>query len=324
MPNPRTIHSMTVAILLAIAPTGIADPKEESVPKPAIVASDSAEKEKETGPQFLRMLRREDHSPIALQTAIVRFVPADSPDSGVTVDLISAVHVAEKSYYGQLNRRFREYDLVLYELVAPEGTRIPKGGVGMNAHPVSLLQTAMTDVLNLEFQLNAVDYTCKNFVHADMSPDQFAESMRERGESMFQVFFRMMGYALSQQTKTSSSDFALLLALFRKDRAVAMKRVLAEQFEDLDGSLTAINGPDGSTLITERNKVALEGLRKQLDAGHKKLAIFYGAAHMPDFQKRLCDDFGLTPSETTWLVAWDLEGKPKPPAKAKLSPQGAL
>ena len=329
MPNRRTTPSLALAILLAITPMVIAEPKEESVPKPAIAASTSSQKEsdssqKESEPRFLRMLRRENKTPLALQTAIVRFVPADAPHSGVSVDLISAVHVAEKSYYSQLNRRFREYDLVLYELVAPEGTRIPKGGVGTSTHPVSLLQTAMTGMLNLEFQLNAVDYTRKNFVHADMSPEQFAESMRKRGESMFQIFFRMMGYALSQQTNSSGGDVALLVALFSKDRALAMKRVLAEQFEDLEGSLNAINGPDGSTLITERNKVALAGLRKQLDAGHKKLAIFYGAAHMPDFQKRLRDDFGLTPSATTWLVAWDLQGKPKPQTKAKVSPPRPL
>ena len=161
-------------------------------------------------------------------------------------------------------------------------------------------------------------------VYAVLSPEQFAESMRKRGESMFQVFFRMMGYALSQQTNSSGGDVALLLALFSKDRAVAMKRILAEQFENLEGSLNAINGPEGRTLGTGRTQVPLAGLRKQLDAGHKKLAIFYGAAHLPDFPKRLRDDFGLTPSATTWLVAWDLQGKPKPQTKAKVSPHRPL
>jgi len=263
--------------------------------------------------RFLRLSRRDDQSPLALEAAIVRYVPSDCGRSHPTVDLISAVHVAEKSYYGELNRRFKDYDVVLYELVAPEGTRIPKGGAGVGASPVSMLQNAMTGVLELEFQLRGIDYTAENLVHADMSPEQFSESMRTRGESMFQVFFRMMGYAMAGQNTQAggSSDLRLFLALFNKNRALAMKRVMAEQFEDMEGSLTAINGPDGSTLITERNKVAVEVLREEIAAGHKKLAIFYGAGHMPDFEQRLRDELGLVPIKTEWLMAWDLKGKPK-------------
>ena len=267
----------------------------------------------------MRLARGDDKSPLALEAAIVRYVPTDCGQTAPAVDLISAVHVAEKSYYGELNRRFKTYDVVLYELVAPEGTRIPKGGVGVGASPVSMLQNAMTGVLELEFQLRGIDYTAENLVHADMSPEQFSESMRNRGESMFQVFFRMMGYAMARQNTQAggSSDLRLVMALFNKNRALAMKRVMAEQFEDMEGSLTAINGPDGSTLITERNKVAVEVLRKQIEAGKQKLAIFYGAGHMPDFEQRLRDEFGLVPISTEWLAAWDLKAEPKKAEEAE-------
>ncbi|MDA1178761.1 MAG: hypothetical protein O2931_08195, partial [Planctomycetota bacterium] len=61
--------------------------------------------------------------PIALDTAIVSFEPAVVDGSkpqgaGVRVDLVAAVHVGERSYYDVLNRRFADYDVVLYELVA--------------------------------------------------------------------------------------------------------------------------------------------------------------------------------------------------------------
>ena len=48
-------------------------------------------------------------------------------------------------------------------------------------------------------------------------------------------------------------------------------------------------------------------LRKQIAAGKKKIAIFYGAGHMADFQKRLGEDFDLTPKSTRWLTAWDMK-----------------
>jgi hypothetical protein len=175
-----------------------------------------------------------------------------------------------------------------------------------------MLQTIMTDVLDLEFQLRGIDYQRANMVHADMSPEQFAETMRKRGETMLGTLIRTMGYAMAQQSRdpSGSGDLKLLTALFDKDRATALKRVLAEQFEDLEGALGALSGPDGSTLISERNKVALEVLREQIATGKRRIAIFYGAGHMSDMRLRLRDDFRLVPRETRWIAAWDLRSKP--------------
>ncbi len=68
----------------------------------------------------------------------------------------------------------------------------------------------------------------------------------------------------------------------------------------------AVEGKKGSTLVAERNKKALQVLRREIDAGKKKLAIFYGAAHMPDMSKRLMSEFDLVPASTVWLDAWKL------------------
>ena len=38
----------------------------------------------------------------------------------------------------------------------------------------------MTSALGLSFQLDEIDYTRPNLVHADMTPDEFAQSMRDR------------------------------------------------------------------------------------------------------------------------------------------------
>jgi hypothetical protein len=117
-----------------------------------------------------------------------------------------------------------------------------------------------------------------------------------------------LGYALAKQG--GGGDAGLLLALLGKNRQLALKRVMAEQFEDLRTQAQVFDGPKGSTLISGRNKAALEVLRQQIAAGKRKLAIFYGAAHMPDMEKRLRQDFGLVPSSVRRLVAWDL-GKPR-------------
>jgi hypothetical protein len=77
---------------------------------------------RERDAKYLRVAY-ERQVPIALQTAIVRF--AGSGEQTFVVDLVAAVHYADRGYFERLNRRFRDYDAVLYELVAPEGLTRP-------------------------------------------------------------------------------------------------------------------------------------------------------------------------------------------------------
>lgn len=263
---------------------------------------------KSASKSYLRMERDDKGEPLSLQSAVVRFTQDKGKYEGSAVDLVSAVHVADKEYYDQLNKLLAEYDAVLYELVAPEGTRVPRGGPRGSTSPVTGLQTGMTGLLELDFQLAEIDYGADNMVHADMSPEQFRNSMRRRGETVTTMFMRMFGYALAKQSQNSSNntDAKLLLAFLDPNRAMALKRVLAEQFEQMDGMLAFFDGPDGSTIITERNGVALDVLRKQLDEGKRKIAIFYGAGHMADFERRLKADFGMDRADIRWLTAWDL------------------
>jgi len=296
-PSPARLAGIALAALLAAALGRAEEPKNDP-------------KDEQQGPhdQFVRILRNPAKVPQALQTAIVRHVPQDCGRSRPTVDLVAAIHIGDSAYYQQLNGLFEKYEVVLFELVAPESATVPKGGGKANGNPVSALQNAMTGALDLQFQLKGIDYTRKNFVHADMSPEEFAKSMDRRGESLVQMFFRAMGYGLARQNGGQSGlgDGELLMALMNKNRALALKRVMAGQFEDLEGQIGALNGKDGSTLITERNKKALAVLEKQIEQGKGRIAIFYGAGHMHDMQQRLKDEFRLAPISTRWLTAWDM------------------
>ena len=89
------------------------------------------------------------------------------------------------------------------------------------------------------------------------------------------MFFRMMGQGIAQQSKLQaqgkSTEADLLLALFDRNRSSALKRVMADQFESMEGMMGALEGPKGSTIITERNKVALKKLSEQIAAGKQKI-----------------------------------------------------
>jgi hypothetical protein len=243
-----------------------------------------------------------------MQTAVVSYQSPKQP--GVEVSLVGAVHIGDKSYYEDLNKLFENYDVVLYELVAPEGTRVPKGGrQGPNLHPIGMMQDGMSTILELSHQLNCVDYTKKNFVHADMSPEEFSKSMDQRGESFFQMYLRLMGAGIAQSAAATegTSDADLLMALFSKDRALTLKRLMAQQFDTLGAAMSVLDGPGGTAILTERNKRCFEVLDKQLEAGKKRIAIFYGAAHLPDMERRLVGDYGFARSGEKWLTAWQLQ-----------------
>jgi len=239
---------------------------------------------------------------------IVRYVPVNQ-ENGVTVDVIGAIHVGEMAYYADLNERFAHYDALLFELVAPEGIQFEEGQKLESSSPVGALQGGLKSLFGLEFQLERVNFAKPNFVHADMSPEEFARTMKERGESFLQLLFRLMGQGMAaqgQQKASGVSDVQVLMALLRQDR-VLLKRILAEQLEGMEGSLSVLGGPDGgSTIITERNKKALEVLRREMADGRKKIGIFYGAGHLADFDARLKKDFEMAAGEKTWLPAWDL------------------
>jgi hypothetical protein len=258
--------------------------------------------------------------PLALETAVARYVPAGG-EGELTVDLVSAVHVGDRSYYEELNRRLAKYDVVLYELVAPKGTRIPKGGKRDSTNPIALLQTLMRTVLHLESQTEQIDYTRKNFVHADLSPEEMLQAMRQRGESGLTLALGVAADILRQQNLQElrqgkagavGEDLDPLGLLFDPQAAGKLKRLLAQQLATLDDENGGLGQTLNNLLIVDRNKAALRVFQKELAKGRKHIAIFYGAGHMPDMERRLLADFGLRRQGTTWLRAWDLQAAGSP------------
>ncbi|WDI42644.1 hypothetical protein [Bremerella sp. P1] len=272
----------------------------------SILLASSAQAETKTesdAPEFVRVKKNASERPVALQTAIAHY---QSDDGGLKIDLVGAVHIGEDSYYQELNKRFKSYDAVMYELVAPEGTRVPKGHKGTGS-PVSGIQNGMKDMLELEFQLEKVDYSPENFVHADMSPEEFAKDMEERGDGLLHMFARAMGQGLVQQSKGGNSDAAIMMAFFSKDRAMKLRRVFASQMSDMESSMKAIEGKNGSTIISQRNAKAFEVMGKSIKDGKKNIAVFYGAGHLEDMHDRLKKDFDMQLQSVEYLDAWKLE-----------------
>ncbi len=268
---------------------------------------------------FIRIEKSEDGKPLSLDTAVVSY---KAGSQGAQVDLIGAVHIGEASYYRELNRLFDQYDVLLYELVAPEGTIVSAKAQQESSNPISFLQKSMKNFLGMESQLEKVDYSKKHFVRADMTPTQMAKKMEERGDTALTIALSTMVDVMRQQNKAAqnpqdnplmSSDMGLMELLENPHKA---KLMMAQQFVSTGSLDEALGGSLNQLLVIDRNAEAIKGLQKQLAQGKQRIGIFYGAAHLPDLEKRLVSDFSMTKGETRWIKAWDLtstKGKPIEP-----------
>jgi len=268
------------------------------------------------------------HQGGSLQTADVEFKNAN----GVSVHLIGAIHIGEKEYYDSLNRDFRNYDAVLYEMVKPKDAPPPEpGDAAKSDSAISQFQRFLKDALDLDFQLDDIDYTAPNFVHADLDKETFEKMQEERGETFEMIFMRMVMKAFTDPPPVNNNANAanddsgddLISMLTHPDMERQIKVVVARQLGQIDLSAMGLDGPNGSVLVTERNKAALQVLSDTLASGKRKIAIFYGAAHMTDMSKRL-EAMGFSPTSTRWNLAWDLTIRPDEPSAMEKLMRGLL
>lgn len=257
--------------------------------------------------QFSRYL--EDGDKPRLEVSIVTLKGAD----GFTVDLVSAVHIADQAYYQALNKRFEKYDAVLFELISSGDHIRPEKGQKSNS-PVSMLQRTMKSVLGLTFQLDEIDYSKANFVHADMDVEDFFAAQEARGESLMGLMVKAWIDSMSATPPPPKPGEVIYKPVdwgtTPETRRRALKLVFAQTLGDLERQALQLDGPEGSAILTDRNDACLKVLREERKAGKKHVAIFYGAAHMPDMATKLVRQDGLKYVKTEWLRAWDIQALP--------------
>lgn len=251
---------------------------------------------------------------------------------GVNVELIGAVHIADTAYYQALTKLFTGYEDLLFELVdgqrmkeEMEGKRpVRRKGKAALVEPgekaapkddedrspafkiISGLMHGFGNYFHLQYQTDGIDYHTKNFVHADVSMDEFVRLQAEKGES----FISLIEKAITAQLEIGSHPEAepkgsqLLLALLGDSSG--LKVAMARQLAMADDLVKAMEEGDGSVIISERNKKALAVFDREVAAGRKNLGIFYGAAHLFDMEKRL-EQKGYQRTGERWMTAWDIK-----------------
>ncbi len=246
-----------------------------------------------------RLIEEEDSQ--TLQTALWSYQKDD-----ITLDLIGAVHIADAAYYDELNTRFKEYDAIFYEMVADPPTikalqNPKKGQARKNASDLNKLYSLYQTMMGLSLQTTDIDYTQSNFIHADMTQREFERAQNEAGETI-------MSAAMGAGLDLSEIDQGLVMRAMMTGDSTLLKTELIGLLASADDGLGA--EAHQSVLLNTRNDTCLSIVKKALkkDPELKKAAIFYGAAHLPDFHRKITKS-GWTLTTREWVNAWKINLK---------------
>ena len=242
-----------------------------------------------------------------LQTAIVSF----ENDVGVQLNLVAAVHLGEEEYYAELNDYFKAQDVVLYELVA-EPDQVPvRGSREASTSLVGFIQQSMAKFLKLCFQLDEIDYTQSNFLHADLTPSQLDELMASKNENFFTMFLNLAMAQMAEQNASpdgrlsSFNMLSLLSAMNSEDQNAALKFLFAQELGRSGGVIVGEELEQQLTILGDRNKAALRVLGDALqNPDFRRVSIFYGAAHMPGIEREISATMGFARTGLSWQSAW--------------------
>lgn len=262
-----------------------------------------------------------ENAPDVLETAVVRFQKGDS-----IVDLVAVVHLADEGYYENLNSLLAGYDVVLYEMVGgkyedrAQNTQV-QVEEGNPLASVSQLQSMAKKFLGLEFQLDGINYGAGNFEHADVDWEQFESLMGSREQSFSTIMTRAMNLmgegsvpGMPSGEAASAALLNSLVSAITTGDTAGLKRSIAPFLSEAEALITELEGDDGTVLVTERNKIVMNRIAEKTtgpDAA-KKVAVFYGAGHMPDLENRLLEA-GYEKKTEAWATAWEITDQPSDP-----------
>ena len=254
--------------------------------------------------QYIRYQQGRTQNDGALQIAVETW----TTPSGATIDLYGVVHIADSAYYRQVQLDLSAYDAVLYEgvgltrQVAEARERNPNGN---RSSGLSSVQRTMGTVLGLEFQMDSISYIGSNMVHADMGENELPAETRQQVNPLERFVSPETLKRLAPLVELGST---LLDQYFAQNPEIrnGLKTQFASQLAGAD--MTKQLPPQlYQSIVIDRNAVVMRVLAQQLQQhpGQRRISIFYGAAHMPDFQQRFTQ-LGYTRTGVRYMTAWNI------------------
>ena len=174
------------------------------------------------------------------------------------------------------------------------------------------LQTRLAEALDLVHQGQGVDYGRKGWQPSDMAIDEVRRAVAARGGDFSKAEDMLAGRGLTGvMVRLFLGLLKAMDALTGGEARLAVKATLVEALGNGPIEPEADGTFDKATIgaiIDDRNQVVMDDLDllRALCAELPSIAIFYGAGHMPDFERRLAER-GYVPGRMRWLRAIDVD-----------------
>lgn len=255
-----------------------------------------------------------------LQVAVRQFVPLDR--SKPIVWLAGVSHVGESNYYCGLQKLLNAQDLVLFEGVTDRASRAAgQKTFHRGEEDLGSLQNTMAESLGLAFQLDSIDYERPNFRNSDLTIEQIAQLIAKEAppggtpSKTAQEFQKLLDMMQGDSLVGAMVGAAIKLIGSSPKLQALMKLMMIEVLGRFSGDMSEFQGlpPEWKKLmdilIRARNEAVLQDLRIELGkrSPARSIAVFYGAAHMEDFERRLTRDLNYRPGREEWLPAFSVD-----------------
>ncbi|MDA1195589.1 MAG: hypothetical protein O2894_10450 [Planctomycetota bacterium] len=271
-----------------------------------------------------------------LDIAVTRYTAAAG---GPDVLLFGVVHIADAPYFEAVRAELDTYGTVLYEGVKPEhqDNEAWQRSFTEQGGEAAAMQRTLAGWFGFAYQLDAIDYTRPHFVHADMTMEAFLAAggadflpQLKQPEPSAHGADAPVGSDDTDETEgdpeaaveSAPAEPGGLSPAVRKTWEIAKgwgdmalsrpgplrsgaRRMFAETLGGTDlGHALAMRPGFSELILIRRNEVVIEHLKAALPSRPGPLAIFYGAAHMPDLEERLTTELGYARADAHWLRAW--------------------
>lgn len=240
-------------------------------------------------------------APGALEIGIGRFFHAPTR---TTLFLVGAVHIADRSYYDALQDVLDSCDVVLFEGVGPKaGDAPPSDAQIARMDALFELQLRLNDALGLTFQKDGLDYQRRFWRNADVDFGSLTGELDARGVALPTDSPLVQGLL-----KMVLGGLDLAQAGVDPRMRAMLKRQVAAALAMADSMMALQMKGLSEVLLDWRNDAALRVLDEELAEGAagRWLALFYGAAHLPDFATKLAAR-GFEFEGATYLPAWRVD-----------------
>lgn len=240
------------------------------------------------------------------------------PSKKLKVTLLSAIHFAQAPLYKTHNQILSKANIVLYE-----GKGFDKPGLKwLKDHPeTAIYERLQRDYLTataygLSIQAKEINYQQDHFVHADepfskviSNPKQHLVNIQQTIKSFNSIF---ENEALVYRFK-NGFDYVVDQTI-RDIQKTPLKLRLKDMVKGLENfkkTSKDISPAFYESEVIKRNAIVLQRLAEQMEIVDEdkeiEIVIYYGAAHMPCFEKELREKYGMTLESEEWLTAIVLE-----------------